>query len=237
MLGGGSSSSSVRTAPTTYSTGESTRRPRLDSAKNASDRRTVSTPHATSRSWRPSSTASASISDGLTASSPKNVSQMRQARRTDVAGCATRILIRSAPDQFPRLPRIVFLAAVVCFGILGKFLILHRPARQSAGGLLDVGFGKVADAEGEELHQLASEVFVGMFPAIAGSIEPDQERWIAHGGVEQLAKALAGKGRERPHSAGASSARLLTLALLVAKWLCHMSVSRSPRGSGPKSIR
>ncbi len=80
----------------------------------------------------------------------------------------------------------------MCFGILAKLLILHRPARQSASGLLDVGFREVADAKGEQLHQLASEIFVGMFPAIAGSVEPDQERRVAHGGVEQISKSAAG---------------------------------------------
>ena len=33
------------------------------------------------------------------------------------------------------------------------------------------------------------------------------------------------------------AARSLTFWLPVAKWLCHISVSRSPSGSGPSSMR
>ena len=126
---------------------------------------------------------------------------------------------------------------VVPRGDVAEGAVVDGPAGQGAGGLLDVVLGVVADAEGEQLHQLAGEVLVGVPLAVRRGVEPDQQRRVADRGLEQLAE------RGRGHGGGTSSfcrrmaARSSTLRLLVAKWLCHISVSRSPSGSGPKSMR
>jgi len=103
---------------------KSTRRPRLASAKKASERRMVSTPQAMSRLRSRKPAASAAMSAAVAEFSPRNVSQSRQANRSDVAGCSSSILTRSLPDQFPRRPRIVFSPVSCSWGSREKFLSL-----------------------------------------------------------------------------------------------------------------
>ena len=51
---------------------------------------------------------------------------------------------------------------------------------------LDVGLGVVADAEREQLHQLAGEVLVGRLAGVALPVEPEDQRGVAH---HRLARA------------------------------------------------
>ena len=116
-------------------------------------------------------------------------------------------------------------------------LIAHEPpAGQGAGGLLDVVLGVMADAEREQLHQLAGQVLVGVVLGVVGRIEPDEQGRVAEHRAQELSERGAAE-RAEDLVLPAHQPRSLTLRLLVAKWLCHISVSRSASGSGPKSMR
>ncbi len=71
---------------------------------------------------------------------------------------------------------------------------------------------------------------------LAGASSQIKQCRVAHRRLQQLAEGRAGQSAEQlvlaPHGR-----RIVDLRLLVAKWLCHMSVNRSPSGSGEKSIR
>ena len=77
-------------------------------------------------------------------------------------------------------------------------LVTHElPARQGAGGLLDVVLGIVADPEREQLHQLAGEVLVRVALRILLGVEPDQERRVAEHRVQQPAERAAAERAQR----------------------------------------
>ncbi len=61
-------------------------------------------------------------------------------------------------------------------GGLAELAIGDGPAGEGAGGFLDVGLAVMADPQGEELHQLAGQVLVGVPLAVGRRVEPDQER-------------------------------------------------------------
>ena len=151
-------------------------------------------------------------------------------------------MVEQHRDQVVALPASAtaedgFLAVVVPSGDLGENVAcLDRPAGQGAGGLLDIVLGVMADAEREQLHQLAGQVLVWVPLAIGRRIQPDKQRRVVDDGAEQLPERLAGQLAEDSFCRRMAG-RLSTLTLLVAKWLCHISVSRSPSGSGPNSIR
>ena len=88
----------------------------------------------------------------------------------------------SAPFQSARLAEDRLVAIVVPRGGLAEGAVGDRPAGEGAGGLLDVGLGVVADAQGEQLHQLAGQVLVGVPLAVGRRVEPDQEGRVADRG-------------------------------------------------------
>jgi hypothetical protein len=73
-----------------------------------------------------------------------------------------------------------------------ELVVDDRPAGQGTGGLLDVAFGVMADAEREELHQLSRQVLVGMSLAVGRRVEPDQQGRVADESIEQLGEGGAG---------------------------------------------
>ena len=52
------------------------------------------------------------------------------------------------------------------------------PAREHAGAGIDVGLLEVADADREELHQLAREVLLRPRPHVRAAVEPHEHRRI-----------------------------------------------------------
>ena len=95
-------------APATYSTGPSTRVPRLASAKKTRDFRMVPTAQPMSRPRSRNSVASSLTASGGKTVSPKNRRHSLPAIRPAVAGCSSEILTRSDPDHLPFCPRTVF---------------------------------------------------------------------------------------------------------------------------------
>src|SRR5262249_39592225 len=90
------------------------------------------------------------------------------------------------------------LLARIMFGrVVAELVVVDRPARQRAGSLLHVGLGEVADAEREELHQLAGQVLVGVPLAIARGVEIEKKGRLAYAGIEELAERRAAEGAER----------------------------------------
>jgi hypothetical protein len=75
---------------------------------------------------------------------------------------------------------------VVLDGGLGEVAVLDGPAGQTPGGLLDVGLRVVADAEGEQLHQLAAEVLVRVALAVGRGVEVREQGRLADRGIEQF---------------------------------------------------
>ena len=172
----------------TYSTGLSTRSPRFSSAKKICDRSTVSTaqPMSRLRVRRPS--ARASMSAVCIAFSPRNSSQIRQARRS-----RRRRMLQHDPHQVVPLPGPFaaedgLLAGVVAGGDLGEGLVVETPAGEGAGGLLDIVPRCNGRCRAEELHQLAGQVLIRVALAIAWGVEPHQERRVVDGGAQQFAE-------------------------------------------------
>src|SRR5207237_3076365 len=64
--------------------------------------------------------------------------------------------------------------------------LLPCPAGEGPGGLTDVGFGVVADADREQLQEFAGEVLVRLGFLAAGAVEPDQHGSVADHGGEQI---------------------------------------------------
>ena len=84
----------------------------------------------------------------------------------------------------------VFSAVVVADRELGEDVVVDAPPGQGACGLLDVALGVMADAQAEELHQLARQVLVRVALAVARGVEPDQHRRVVNDSAQQR--------RERP---------------------------------------
>src|SRR5262249_40895367 len=64
----------------------------------------------------------------------------------------------------------------------------HAPAGEGAGGFANVRLRVVADADGEQLQELAAEVLVGLLLLAAGPVEPGQHRRIAEDPRQEIAK-------------------------------------------------
>src|SRR5436305_1948441 len=73
-------------------------------------------------------------------------------------------------------------------GILTEVVAGNGPTGQGAGRFLDVALRKLADSYGEEFHQLAAEVFVGMALAVGLGVEPNHESRIMDNMLQQFAK-------------------------------------------------
>ena len=202
VLGGGSSNSRARTAPTMYSMGDSTRVPRLDDAKNARERSTVATAQPTS-SWcdrRPS--ASALISGFVTAFPHEQVAD------SPCQPIGRGRLLEDDPHHvgaapLPGLAENRFGSLIVPRRGFASFAVDDVPAGQGPGGLPHVIFGVMTDAQAEQLQELAGQVFVGMALAVGRRVEPDQEGGIAHRGFEQRSKRLRGPACGRGRSGAA----------------------------------
>ena len=70
--------------------------------------------------------------------------------------------------------------------------MLPCPAGEGPGGLTDVGFGVVADADREQLQEFAGEVLVRLGFLAAGAVEPDQHGSVADHGGEQIGELAEG---------------------------------------------
>ena len=72
-----------------------------------------------------------------------------------------------------------FAAFIVHAVVEFEIVVVDEVAGQSAGALLDVVFGVVAFAEGEQFHQFAGEVFVGTLLAVLVVVEELDHRGVA----------------------------------------------------------
>src|SRR5262245_19411544 len=109
-----------------------------------------------------------------------------------------RRLIEEDPDDIGTgppapAPEDDLVAVVVPRGDLAELAVSHGPAGEGPRRLIDVGLTVMTDPQGEELHQLAGQVLVGMPLAIGRRVEPNQERGVADHRPEQLAERLAGE--------------------------------------------
>ena len=89
-------------------------------------------------------------------------------------------------------------------------LAVGVPAGEGAGRLADVGLGVVADAEGEQFHQLAGVVLVRLALDVAVGVEPDEHGRVAAHRQQEGAELAEGVLAEQDGSA-ASSGRLADL--------------------------
>ena len=142
----------------------------------------------------------------------------------------------SPPSQLPVWPRTVLGPPSCERGVEREALAVGVPAGEGAGGLADVLLGVVADAEAEQLHQLAGVVLVRLALDVAVGVEPDQHGRVAADRLQQRAElaqgVLAQQAVLAEHQGG-----VRTLAMLVAKWLCQNSVSFSRSGWPPWSMQ
>ena len=80
------------------------------------------------------------------------------------------------------------------------------PSGQRRGGGLHVGLAVVADAEGEELHQLAGEVLVGRPPGRLPAVEVDEHRRVDRDRAHEVGERAQAGATEEPdlsdHEAG-----------------------------------
>src|SRR2546430_84721 len=75
--------------------------------------------------------------------------------------------------QWPRLAEDCLLAVVMQVMIEEKATVWRAiPASEGASGLADVVLGVIADAHGEQLHELAGVVLVGRATPICPEVEP-----------------------------------------------------------------
>ena len=84
-----------------------------------------------------------------------------------------------------------FLSIVVVGCSYMKFPLSDCQTRQGPRAFLDVGFGVLADAQREQFHQFAGEVFVGLALAVRWGVEPDEQGRVAEHGVQQVAEWAA----------------------------------------------
>ena len=124
-------------------------------------------------------------------------------------------------------PRMVLVPGS-CRDGTSRTLIAHEPpAGQGAGRLLDIVLGIMADAEREQLHQLAGQVLVGMALGVLGASSQ-----ISRAGSRSIACRSwpngARQSERRVSFCRRIKARSSTLRLLVAKWSCH--IEREPLG-------
>ncbi len=89
-------------------------------------------------------------------------------------------------------------AVVVLFLLEDGPCAVDFPAGEGAGGLADVLFGVVADAEAEQLHQFAGIVLVGVALLAAPAVEPDQHGRVVGHLLEQLGEVAQGVLAHQP---------------------------------------
>jgi hypothetical protein len=155
-----------------------------------------------------------------TAPAANSISQSRNARRAAVAGRSRSTPARVARVVAPVLSEERLLTRVV---LLGEEAVLARRADRDAGerarGLLHVRLSVVADAEREELHQLARKVLVRMLAAIGLRVEPHEQRRLAQAAPQQLAERCARQFAEGlvlpPHRAHVLDLRLAGREVVV----------------------
>ncbi len=129
------------------------------------------------------------------------------------------------------------------------------PAGEDARRRVDVGLGVVADAHGEELHDLAAEVLLRHRPGVGAPVEPDEHRrcpWrFPRADVWKLPSALSRSISIWPRTLAGSSLAFAAMyrvasgwprmpasfVYAVAKWLCQKSVIFSWSGRLVCSIR
>ena len=100
-------------------------------------------------------------------------------------------MIEEHPDEVGAVPasglrQEDLLTRVMRPGVFEEPVIEDGPAGERPRGLFDIALGIGADPEGEELHQLAGEVLVGVPLAIGRGVEPDHEGRVAHRGVQEV---------------------------------------------------
>ena len=74
-------------------------------------------------------------------------------------------------------------------GVEGELAATQVPAREGAGGGLDVVLSIVADTAGEQLHQLAGEVLVRVQLVVLVAVEVAQHLGVARDGQGECAEA------------------------------------------------
>ena len=92
----------------------------------------------------------------------------------------------SSPVNGPRPARgIAFSPVVVLERGVPEGLVprIDPVTGEGPGSLLDVVLGVIADAEGEEFHQLPGKVFVRMILLALSGIQPDEHRRVARDGL------------------------------------------------------
>ncbi len=196
--GGGSSSSSARTGPTTNSTGPSTRDRRLFA------RRRTPASAGSSRRAQPMSSRCARRPSASAATAARADRPLAHEDAAEPPGqpLGRRRLLEEDPDEVAAgpaaLPAEDRLVAVVVAGARSSRnspSVTVQPVRARAASLTSASV-IVADAQGEQLHQLAGEVLVGVPLAVGRGVEPDQQGRVADDGVEQLAERRPGQPAE-----------------------------------------
>ncbi len=116
-------------------------------------------------------------------------------------------MLEQQPDEvragpLPGLAEDHLLARVMVRGEFEERAVGDGPAGEGPRGLLHVALGIVADAEGEQLHQLTGEILVRVPVAIGRGVEPDQQGRVPHCGVQEARRT----GPERIGGTGRSAA-------------------------------
>ena len=89
------------------------------------------------------------------------------------------------PAERPGVSKHGFLAAIVLRVVDVEGEIVVAPSGKGAGGFANVLLGIVADAHGEQLHELATEILVRAAFQVLPGVEKDQHRRIARDGGKQ----------------------------------------------------
>ncbi len=113
-------------------------------------------------------------------------------RNRAAAGCSSTIRTTSPPSQLPVWPRTVLVPPSCSRASKAKPVAVGPPAGEGAGGLADVLLGVVADAQAEQLHQLAGIVLVGLPLDVAVGVEPDEHGRVPADRLEQRAELAQG---------------------------------------------
>ncbi len=109
----------------------------------------------------------------------------------------------STPSQAPVCPRTVLGPPSCRRASNWKPLAVGAPAGEGAGGLADVRLGVVADAQAEQLHQLAGVVLIRPALGVGVGVEPEEHgRVLAHG-LQERAEPPEGVLRGAGRSGGA----------------------------------
>ena len=183
--------------PITKGTGSETCACRFRAEKKSSERRIISTARPTCRPSARNRSASSATADSSATLSPRNVWHNRQASRRAVAGCSSSRSATLSPSKRSVFPRMVLGVSSCQSGRNGVSALDDRPAGQRPRDLLDVALGELADAEGEELHQLAGEVLVRLALPVRRGVEPVEKGGIAEHRPQQVAERPAAMAAKR----------------------------------------